>query len=44
MQVRASSVSPTAYGFPEPFGLVTLGYGCHFGFGLFMPARDVEVR
>ncbi len=27
-----------------PIGPVTLGYGCHFGLGLFMPANGVEPR
>jgi CRISPR-associated protein Csb2 len=26
-----------------PAGPVALGYGCHFGLGLFMPTKDVEV-
>ncbi len=26
-----------------PVGPVTLGYGCHFGLGLFMPADGVEL-
>jgi CRISPR-associated protein Csb2 len=27
-----------------PVGPVTLGYGCHFGLGLFMPAGGIELR
>jgi hypothetical protein len=43
MQVHPGSASPTACGFPDPFGSVTLGYGCHFGLGLFVPATGVEL-
>jgi hypothetical protein len=42
MQVHPTSALPTACGLPEPAGLVTLGYGCHFGLGLFLPANGVE--
>lgn len=46
---RKDDVARLGHGFEleftePPVGPVTLGYGCHFGLGLFMPANGVEPR
>jgi CRISPR-associated protein Csb2 len=46
---RKDDAARPGYGFElefteAPVGPVTLGYGCHFGLGLFLPAKGVELK